>query len=124
MKRVFSMLLTELVAACRRLRRAPGFSLTAIGMLALGIGANVAMFSVFQSVVLRPLPYAQSERLVGFKSINASKGITQPALSLADFRDFKDSVRAFEAFAAYRPDFVGCASQGAEPVQLVCGKVT
>lgn len=122
--RAMSRFLAELSSACRHLRRAPGFSLLAIAMLALGIGANVAIFSIFQSIVLRPLPYPEPERLVGFKSLNAAKAITQPALSLADFRDFKERVQAYAAFAAFRPDFVGYAASGAEPVQLVCGKVT
>ncbi|MCX6955202.1 MAG: ABC transporter permease [Verrucomicrobia bacterium] len=119
-----SRLLTELTAAARHLRRAPGFSLLAIAMLALGIGANVAIFSIFQSIILRPLPYPEPERLVGFKSVNQAKAITQPALSLADFRDFKERVQGYAAFAAFRPDFVGYAPAGAQPVQLVCGKVT
>ncbi len=93
-------------------------------MLALGIGANVAVFSIFQSIVLRPLPYPQPERLVGFKSLNSAKVITQPALSLADFRDYRERVQSYAALAAFRPDFVGYAPQGADPVQLVCGKVT
>jgi len=117
-------LLTELTAACRHLRRAPGFALLAIAMLALGIGANVAIFSIFQSIILRPLPYPEQERLVGFKSLNSAKALAQPALSLTDFRDFKERVSAYTALAAFRPDFAGYAPQGADPVQLVCGKVT
>jgi putative ABC transport system permease protein len=117
-------LLTELTAACRHLRRAPGFALLAIAMLALGIGTNVAIFSIFQSIILRPLPYPGQERLVGFKSLNAAKALAQPALSLTDFRDFKERVSSYTALAAFRPDFAGYAPQGADPVQLVCGKVT
>jgi putative ABC transport system permease protein len=93
-------------------------------MLALGIGANVAIFSIFQSIILRPLPYPEQERLIGFKSINSAKALTQPALSLTDFRDFKERTKSYAALAAYRPDFAGYAPQGADPVQLICGKVT
>ena len=117
-------LFTELTAAMRHLRRAPGFSLLAIAMLALGIGANVAIFSIFQSIILRPLPYPEQGRLVGFKSLNPAKALTQPALSLTDFRDFKERTKSYTALAAYRPDFAGYAPQGANPVQLICGKVT
>ncbi len=119
-----SRFLTELASAFRHLRRAPGFSLLAIAMLALGIGANVAIFSIFQSIILRPLPYPAPERLVGFKSINSAKAITQPALSVTDFRDFKERAQSYAALAAFRPDFAGYAPQGAEPLQLICGKVT
>ena len=119
-----SRLTTELLAACRHLSRAPAFSALAVAMLALGIGANVAIFSIFQSILLRPLPYPAQHELVGFKSINAAKAVTQPALSLTDFRDLRERTQAYAALAAFRPDFVGYAPQGAEPVQLVCGQVT
>jgi hypothetical protein len=89
---VLTRFFTELTAAARHLSRAPGFALLAIAMLALGIGANVAIFSIFQSIILRPLPYPDQERLVGFKSLNSAKALTQPALSLTDFRDFKERV--------------------------------
>lgn len=120
MSRFFS----EVISAFRHLRRAPGFSLLAIAMLALGIGTNVGVFSLFRSIILRPLPYPHAQQLVGYKSLQLEKAITQPALSLADFRDFKESVQSYTAFAAFRPDFVGYAPPGGEPVQLVCGKVT
>lgn len=117
-------LATELAAAFRHLRRAPDFALLAIAMLALGIGANVAILSIFQSIILRPLPYPQPERLVGFKSLNSAKAITQPALSLADFRDFKERTQSYTALAGFRPDFIGYAPAGGDPVQLICGQVT
>lgn len=115
---------TELPAAIRHLRRAPGFATLAVAMLALGIGANVAIFSIFQSIILRPLPYPAPERLVGFKSVNAAKALAQPALSLTDFRDFRERVQSYDALAAFRPDFAGYAPDGADPVQLVIGRVT
>ncbi|MBI3885270.1 MAG: ABC transporter permease [Opitutae bacterium] len=113
-----------LSAACRSLRRAPGFALLAVAMLALGIGVNVAMFSIFQTIVLRPLPYGDPDRLVGFTAINGAKALRQPALSVADFRDYRERSTAFATLAAYRPDFASYAPPGADPVQLVCGLVT
>ncbi len=123
-KRVLGQMFEEASAAVRQLWRAPRFALTAATILALGIGANVAMFSVLRAVVLRPLPYPDSEHLVGLKSVHREKNIVQPALSLADFRDFRAEAKSYRTMAAYRPDFVGFARDGAAPVQLVCGKVT
>jgi predicted permease len=119
-----SRLLTEFVSASRLLFRAPGFSVLAIAMLALGIGANVAIFSLFHSIVVRPLPYPQSERLVGVRSLNPTRGLAQPALSLADFRDFKAQAQSYAVLAAFRPDFVGYVPRGGDPVQLISGRVT
>ncbi|MBA4138317.1 MAG: hypothetical protein C0518_13475 [Opitutus sp.] len=115
----------ELAAAFRSLRRAPGFSTLALAMLALGIGANVAIFSVFQSIVLSPLPYPQPKRLVGFTALNSAKALTMPALSASDFRDFHMRAQSFAQLAAFRPDFVSYApANGGDPAQLVAAHVT
>src|SRR5580658_7405607 len=55
---------TDLLNAFRALRRSPGYALTCIAVLALGIGANAAIFSVIYSVILKPLPYPDPSRLV------------------------------------------------------------
>lgn len=117
-------LLDELRAALRALRRAPGFSAVAIATLALGLGANVAIFSLFHSILLAPLPYPDAARLVGVNSVNAAKALAQPALSAADFRDVRERVRSFSALAAFRPDFTGYTPPTGEPVQLVGALVT
>jgi predicted permease len=118
-------LFSALAAALRSLRRAPGFTALALAMLALGIGANVAIFSLFRSIVLAPLPYPEPECLVGFTAINAPKALTMPALSASDFRDFRERTRAYAQLAAFRPDFVSYApAGGAEPIQLVAAHTT
>ncbi len=115
---------SEFQSAFRTLRRAPGFSALVIGLLAFGLGANVAVFSIFEAIVLSPLPYPEADRLVGLSSVNATKALDQPALSAADFRDVRERARSFPALAAYRPEFVGYRPDGGEARQLVGALVT
>lgn len=121
---MLTRLSTELLAATRHLRRAPGFATLAVALLALGIGANVAIYSLFQSIVLNPLPYPDSARLVGWSSRNAAKALTMPALSLTDFRDHATRAQSYRALGAYRPDFVSYVPTGGDPVQLVAALTT
>lgn len=89
--------------ACRTLRKAPGFTAVAVLTLALGIGANSAMFSVINAVLLRPLPFPSPERLVAVASIDlrATAGPSGSA-SWPDFFDWRSSARTFEHLSAYR----------------------
>ncbi|MDQ5980143.1 MAG: hypothetical protein QG602_3118 [Verrucomicrobiota bacterium] len=114
----------EFTAALRHLRRAPGFALLAVAMLALGIGANVAIFSLFRSIILSPLPYPEAERLVGLGAVNTAKALTMPSLSASDFRDFKENARAYASLAAFRPNFTSYRPAGGDAVQLVGALVT
>ena len=86
--------------AIRQLRRNPGFAAVALITLALGIGANTAIFSVLQGVVLAPLPYHEPDRLamVWLNNLNL-KSITD--LSYADFTDWHRSAHSFENMAAF-----------------------
>ncbi|MEJ2010307.1 MAG: ABC transporter permease [Acidobacteriota bacterium] len=83
----------------RQLRRNPGFTAVAVVTLALGIGANTAIFSVIDGVLLAPLPYHQSNRLVVVGQIN-QHGQHQP-VSYPDFRDWQRSAHSFQQIAAY-----------------------
>jgi len=114
----------ELTAAFRSLRRAPGFAVLATGMLALGIGANVGIFSIFRSLILNPLPYAQPAALVGFSSANPAQALVMPALSASDFRDLRERAQSCSALAACRPNFVSFKPAGGDAVQLVGAFVT
>lgn len=84
----------------RTLRKNPGFAAVAVLTLALGIGANTAMFSVVQGVVLAPLPYFQPERLV--MVLESNQRIAQDAISYPNFVDWQRSARSFEQMAAIR----------------------
>ncbi|MBO0725003.1 MAG: ABC transporter permease [Blastocatellia bacterium] len=97
----------DLRYGARSLLRNPSFSITAIGILAIGIGANTAIFSVVYAVILRPLPYAGSERLVMIEEDWPAKGIQDIEASLPDFLEWRNRNTVFErleAFSAERYD--------------------
>src|SRR6185436_18467009 len=85
--------------ALRVLRRCPGYALATVVVLALGIGANTAMFSLVNGILLQPLPYTAAERL-GMIWHEFGKGAQNlPALHPADYRDYRERSRLFEDFA-------------------------
>ena len=86
--------------AFRTLRRQPTFVLVALLTLALGIGANTAIFSVIKTVVLNPLPYDAPERIAVLWEVSPEGN--QDRVSVPTFEDWKKDVRAFESIAAYR----------------------
>src|SRR5919197_255910 len=94
-------LLTDVRYAIRRLRHSPGFSLVIIVTLALGIGANTAIFSVVNAVLLRPLPYGDPERLVQVWENNLKRGWSRDTISPQNFDDWQAQSRSFDAMAAY-----------------------
>ncbi len=89
-------------AAVRSLRRSPGFALVAIGCLALGLGANTALFSVFNALTLRPLPFHQVERLVDVSEDNPAELCAGCAVgtSFGTYQDWRRA-RSFESLEAY-----------------------
>src|SRR5512146_1259957 len=91
----------DLRFSMRALARTPGFTLIAVLMLALGIGANTAMFSVIHAVLLRDLPYPEPDRLVSIYEANPSRGIPRFAVAPPNFLDWQAQSRSFEAMFAY-----------------------
>jgi len=79
----------------------PGFTFVAVIALALGIGANTAIFSVINAVLLRPLPFAEPERLVNLWETRPQRGIMQNPASYPDFADWRDQTDVFERAAAF-----------------------
>src|SRR2546427_4141458 len=91
----------DLRLAVRTLRRAPGFTAAIVLTLALGVGANTAMFSVISGVVLKPLGYPDADRIVVVLNRWTDTGQTQPNLTGADEIDISARHGTFEAFAYY-----------------------
>jgi putative ABC transport system permease protein len=84
----------------RMLAKNPGFTLIAVLTLALGIGANTAIFSVVRGVLLRPLPFPKPERLIGVRESKVGEGHGNP-LAWRSFFAFRDQAQTLEAIAAY-----------------------
>ena len=93
--------LQDLRFAGRALRRSPGFTLIAVLTLALGIGANTAIFSVVNGVLLRPLPYPEPDRLVRIFTAYRGSGVERYAVSQPEFLDYKGLAAAFANAAAF-----------------------
>jgi predicted permease len=101
----------DLLVGLRILRRSPSFTIIALLTLAIGIGANTAIFGVLRSVLLRPLPYPESEQLVQVWSDHRAIGRAQPEwLTPPDFADWRDGNSTFAGMASYQgwfPDLTG-----------------
>jgi len=94
------MLLKDLQYAARTLRKAPIFAVAAVLTLALGIGANTAIFSVVNAVLLRPLPFAQPERLVRIFEKNDKENLSQFSSSIPNYLSWKEQSQSFESIGA------------------------
>ncbi|MGD0200945.1 MAG: ABC transporter permease, partial [Bryobacteraceae bacterium] len=97
------------------LRRDPGFAVVAVGVLALGIGANTAMFSVVDAVLLKPVPYPEPERMVTVDE--APNATTRYGASALNFVDWKRLSAAFESLSAESPTSAA-TMMGGEPMRL------
>jgi predicted permease len=114
-------MMADLRYALRALRRSPGFTLAVILTLALGIGANSAIFSVVYGVLLRPLPYGSPDRIVLLYGRYPQFGRT--GTSLPDFIDWRAGSRSFEQLAARHNGSFVLTGEG-EPERVVADRVT
>ena len=94
-------LVKDLRYAVRSFIKRPGFLVIAISTLALGIGATTAMFTVVNSVLLRPLQFPEPERVVHFTGVNPRQGITDSNMSVLDIIDWQQQSQSFEQIAAF-----------------------
>src|SRR5580700_8884684 len=93
-------ILQDLAYGIRMLRKSPGFTVVAVLTLALGIGANTAIFSVVNGVLLRAMPYADPARLTIIWNDYGNQGQSLPAVSPPDFKDYRERSRLIDFAAA------------------------
>jgi putative ABC transport system permease protein len=110
--------------AFRVLRKNPGFTVAAVVALGAGIGANTAMFSVVDGVLLRPLPYPRSEQLVLVRSTLMARNIDNMPHAAGDYFDFAQQNRVFSSMAAYLNAGFGLATPNAAPERYAGAAVT
>src|SRR5215470_13023829 len=96
-------LLRDARISLRRLLKAPGFTSVAVLSLALGVGANTAVFSLVNTIVMRPLPVEGPERLVSVNNTSEKKELSVfPTLSYPAYKDYRDRNDVLEGLIAYR----------------------
>ena len=110
----------DLRFGARMLAKNPGFTLTAIAVLALGIGANVAIFTVASALLLRPLPYQAPQRLV---SLSVKDKTTDFGGTLLRYEMLRDRSQSFQSIAAWADDNLNLTG-GSEPQQVPVARVT
>src|SRR3954468_9832401 len=116
-------MLHELRYALRQLRKSPGFTFVAVLTLALGIGANTAIFTVVNAVLLSPLPYPDADRLVMVNSRNFQENLKNLGFAPSGFREVEKQVTSFDAFAATRYNYDNLTGI-AKPTSLTGSVVT
>jgi putative ABC transport system permease protein len=110
---------TDLRHALRGLAAERAWTAIAVCTLALGIGANAAIFAVVDAALLRPLPFADPDRLMAVWGLEAGSGPKRQRTSYPDFRDFQQSATAsFEGFAAYRPSTMTLTAADQDPMRV------
>ena len=109
--------------AIRRLTHNPGFSLIVVMTLALGIGANTAIFSIVNGVLLRPLPYDEPDRLVALNHYYANLDGLEAGFAVPTYRDVRERMKIFDAFAVAQGWNANLTGLG-QPERLIASKTT
>ncbi|HUI57113.1 MAG TPA: ABC transporter permease [Bryobacteraceae bacterium] len=107
--------------ALRVLRKDPGFTIVAICSLAIGIGATAAMFSFADSMLLRPLPVREPERVVAINTVVSPLFGTNPPISYPDYVDLRDRNRTFDGLVAASYSFFGFSPDAASQPHMKWG---
>jgi predicted permease len=122
-------IMQDLRYALRAIRRSPGFAIVVVLLIAIGVGANATLFSIINAVLLRPLPYPESDRLVWVGETRADLPFssTNPgAVSFENFLDWRSQQTVFENIGAYQPTGIspGAFLINGEPVRLEIQRMT
>ncbi|HXY08012.1 MAG TPA: ABC transporter permease [Terriglobales bacterium] len=120
------MLSHDLRDTIRHLLKTPGFTITAVLMLALGIGATTAMFSIMEAVLLRPLPFPHSERVVALSDILQGAdvgGNGEAGVTASDIRAYTRDTRSFESLGGYQQTSPELSGIG-EPAQVNAARLS
>ena len=117
-----STLWNDLRYAGRLLLKTPAFTVVAVATLALGIGANTAIFSVVDAALLNPLPFPDSDRLVVVSKTVQRDTVERRPFSYPDFRDMRERNTSFEAMAAWSGETLTLSSPDA-PARQVEGEL-
>lgn len=116
-------MLNDIRYAIRMLAKSPAFTFVSVLTLALGIGANTAIFSLVHSILLRPLPYRDSDQLVRMVQASPKLGLPSWGVSQANFAAYREQNRSFESLAIYDTGEINLIGDG-EPERLQTGTVT
>src|SRR6478672_8822762 len=114
-------MLSDFRYALRQLRKSPGFTFVAILTLALGIGANTAIFSVINAVLLRPLPYPEAERIVYLSESDPLQ--SSISINWLDFLDWKRDNTVFEELAVARRESFNLSGVAGREAERISGAV-
>jgi MacB-like periplasmic core domain len=107
----------------RQLRKSPGFALVAVLTLALGIGANTAVFSVIDTVLLRPLPYHEPDRLMLISETESVAPNDELGVAAQEYLDYRDQNRSFSGVAAFESDGFNLTGEG-EPLRIHAARMS
>jgi putative ABC transport system permease protein len=119
----FHMLMSDVRYGLRTLRKTPAFTLAVLTTIALGIGATTAIYSLVHTVLLRPLPFADPDRMIKVWDTNKSLNITEFASSVMNFLSWHEQSQNFEALAAIRSGSANLTGDG-EPQRVVGNAVS
>src|SRR5262249_45059882 len=119
----FHMLMNDIRYTLRSFRRTPIFTTAVLITIALGIGATTAIYSLVHTVLLRPLPFTDPDRLVRISETNKSLDILDFSASLMNFLSWQEQSRSFETLAALRISSVNLTGDG-DPERLLGTSVT